>query len=82
MENMLMIRVITSEYEKLESYMKTWPFYYEITESEINGIITIDLKKYYIKMDICYGLDLDFLIDMKKFTNGQIAILGKPEELP
>lgn len=80
MTKIVKIRIITSEYEKLKSYMKTWPYFYEITEGLFNEIM--DPKVYYIKMDVGYCLDIDFLIDLKKFTKGRIAIDGNPEELP
>lgn len=81
MVNTLTIYVVTSEYEKLKSFMATWPYFYEITEGELNGIITSDLKVYYIKMYVEYMLDLNFLTDLKEYTNGIISIVGNPEEL-
>lgn len=79
MTNMVKIRVITSEYENLKHFMVTWPYFYEITEDPFNQII--DDKVYYIKMDVGYTLDLEFLTSLKEYTNGLVAIIGNPEEL-
>ncbi len=80
MTNMVKIRVITSEYEKLKCFMETWPYFYEIAKDPFNELM--DSKVYYIKMDVGYTLDLEFLTDLKKYTNGLVAIIGNPEELP
>ena len=80
MTKMVKIRVITSEYEKLKCFMETWPYFYEITKDLFNEFM--DLKVYYIKMDVGHTLDLEFLTDLKKYTNGLVAIIGNPEELP
>lgn len=82
MTNMVKIRVITSRclYEKLKSYMKRWPNFYEVIPDVFYDSLGIYI--YYIKMDVGYFLDIDFLIDLKKFTKGKIAIVGNPGELP
>lgn len=82
MTNIIKICVITSEYKNLKCFMETWPYFYEITESKLNKIITSDPKAYYIKMDVGHALDLEFLTNLKEYTNGLISIIGTPEELP
>ena len=83
MTNIVKIRVCTSknECEKLKTYMRRYPFYYEIIPDVF--IEAIDTWVYYIRMDVgCYALDIDFLINMKEHTKSEIAIIGNPGELP
>lgn len=72
--------VITSKGDKkLKSFMERYPYFYEITEDEVNKIA--DTKVYFVKMDVDFDLDLDFLIKMKKFTKSEISIIGTEERL-
>jgi hypothetical protein len=79
---MVKILVITSgvAYEELKSYMKRWSNFYEVIPDVFYDSLGIYI--YYIKMDVGYCLDIDFLTDLKKFTKGKIAIVGNPGELP
>ena len=81
MTRFIKLCVITSKGDKkLKSFMKKYPHYYEITEGELNRVL--DTKVYFIKMDIDFDLDLNFLIKMKKYTKSEISIIGTREELP
>lgn len=80
MTRFIKLSVITSKKkQKLESFMKRYPYFYEITEGELNKVL--DTKLYFIRMDVDFDLDLDFLIKMKKFTKSEISIIGTPEKL-
>lgn len=81
MTRFIKLCVITSKgIEKLKSFMERHPYHYEITEGELNKVLVI--KVYFIKMDVDFDLDLDFLIKLKKFTKSEISIIGTPEKLP
>lgn len=80
MTRFIKLCVITSRGDKkLKSFMERYPHYYEITEDEQNKIC--DTKVYFIKMDVGFNLDLDFLIKMKKYTKSEISIIGTRGEL-
>lgn len=80
MTRFIKLCVITSKGDKkLKSFMERYPHFYEITEDEVNKIA--DTKVYFVKMDVGFDLDLDFLIKMKKYTKSIISIIGTSERL-